>query len=305
MLREVNEIPIFVSSCDSYADIWPAFFALLKREWPEYRGKIYLNTETLEYQYDGLNIVCTKLGQQKHFGETFLKGLDCIDGSSFLLFMIDYFIGGRVDVQRLQRIYDIFLHDDVDTFALALQPLGEILPLKENEQYAMLINRRSWRIMFSFQIAFWKKDSLKKLIAPWEDPWRAEHLGSRRAGLSNMRFYLLRMYNDKPIKYDESGVLHGGGKWLMSALSRIDLTDIPLNLKTSPRLVYRESANSVIGFIKGEIKVLPMKMWLWLILLLKHPTGIRFLVLDVFGRISRLFTRCMTWSKNKEESKHG
>ena len=70
----VNNIPVFVSSADSYSDIWPAFFTLFKREWPEFSGVIYLNTEYLSYEYEGLNIVCTKLGKQKRFGEFFFEG---------------------------------------------------------------------------------------------------------------------------------------------------------------------------------------------------------------------------------------
>lgn len=285
---DVNSIPIFVSSCDSYADIWPAFFALLKREWPEYRGRIYLNTETLDYRYDGLDIVCTRVGRQKHFGETFLKGIDCVGADSFLLFMVDYFIEDRVNVERLQDVYDVFVEGGADTFTLAIQPLGNLLPIATSKQYAMLSNKDDWRIMFSFQIAFWKKSALKKLVVPWEDPWRAEYFGSRRAGLSKMRFFLLREYEDKPIKYDESGVLHGGGRWLMSALSRIDLTSIPLDLKQSSRSVYSEAGNSALGFMWGEIKCAPMKVHSWVALMLRHPTGIGYLVADLARRLSAL-----------------
>ena len=79
LTMSVNEIAVFVSSSDAYSDIWPAFFALLKREWPEYRGTIYLNTETLEYAHDGLNIVCTKQGNQHRFGAFFLHGVECVE----------------------------------------------------------------------------------------------------------------------------------------------------------------------------------------------------------------------------------
>ena len=119
---DVNEISIFVSSSDAYSDIWSAFFALLKREWPDYRGRIYLNTETLGFNYEGLDIVCTKLGKQSHFGDFFLRGIERIDGDRFLLLMIDYFIEGRVDIARLQEICDLFMHDEADTFTLTTQP---------------------------------------------------------------------------------------------------------------------------------------------------------------------------------------
>lgn len=284
---DVNEVPIFVSSCDSYSDIWPAFFALLKREWPEYRGTIYLNTETLDYVHEGLNIVCTKLGKQRKFGESFLKGISCVEGDAFLLLMIDYFIEAKVDVAKLQEVYDIFIHEGVDTFTLTTQPYG-FKPLQSISSYSRLDPREAWRIMFSFQAAFWEKVSLQRIIYCHEDPWRAEYFGSRRASLEGMDFLVLACREDKPIKYDESGVLHGGGKWLMSALTRINFDSIPLNLERSPRLVYKESSISARDFIRGEIHVTPMKICSWVMMMAKHPKAVFMLVADLRRRCSQM-----------------
>ena len=145
---DVNEISIFVSSSDAYSDIWSAFFALLKREWPDYRGRIYLNTETLGFNYEGLDIVCTKLGKQSHFGDFFLRGIERIDGDRFLLLMIDYFIEGRVDIARLQEICDLFMHDEADTFTLTTQPYG-FHPLPSRPSFSRLDPCEAWRIMRS------------------------------------------------------------------------------------------------------------------------------------------------------------
>lgn len=67
----VNECPIFVSSSDAYSDIWYPFFALFKREWPEYKGRIYLNTQGKRFSFPGLDIVCTNVPNGMRFGKTF------------------------------------------------------------------------------------------------------------------------------------------------------------------------------------------------------------------------------------------
>lgn len=100
---------LFVSSSDAYADIWPAFFTLFRRYWPDFNGTIYLNTEKREFSFPGLEIICTKVGTQKSFGRTFKLGLGKLPEETFLLMMIDYFIEDMVDVAVLNRLYDRFV----------------------------------------------------------------------------------------------------------------------------------------------------------------------------------------------------
>ena len=235
----VNEVPIFVSSADSYADIWPAFFALLKREWPEYKGTIYLNTEKLDFKYEGFNIVCTKLGRQQRFVDTFKAGIDCVPGDHFLLLMIDYFIEQRVNVPRLQNYYDIFLKESPDTFTLNPNVAARNKVLSEYDGVMeTLTSGPSWKYMFGFQTAFWRKDSIKKILRTWESPWHSEYFGSFRAAKLKMRFLVLADKDHKPIAYDDAGVLHGGGKWYRPALAKIDLAGIPLDFATAKRSYY-------------------------------------------------------------------
>ena len=72
----MSSFSIFVSSSDNYSDIWDVFFDMFKKMWPEYNGQIYLQTQEKEYQHEGLNIICTKVGKLKGFGETLRAGLD-------------------------------------------------------------------------------------------------------------------------------------------------------------------------------------------------------------------------------------
>ena len=41
----MKDLAVFVSSSDNYSDIWDLFFDLFYKYWPEYKGKIYLQTQ--------------------------------------------------------------------------------------------------------------------------------------------------------------------------------------------------------------------------------------------------------------------
>lgn len=264
---DVNYCPIFVSSSDVYSDIWPAFFKIFKREWPEYKGIIYLNTEKKDFSFEGLNIKCTKVAlyQNLKFGETFKRGIEKIDNNHFLLFMIDYFIENRVNTAYLQSLYNEFISGDPES--LFLMPLGpKSTSISNNINIVQMnipeSNGIAKESIFSFQIAFWRKEHIGKYIMNWEDPWFAEYFGCRRAKILTPKFWMLSPRLPLPIKYDGRGVLHGGGKWLESAISRIDLTNIPLNLNESKSIrgIFTEPAFPRIVRIPREIRLIPERM---------------------------------------------
>ena len=228
----VNECPIFVSSSDAYSDLWHPFFALLKREWPEYRGRIYLNTQGKQFAFPGLDIVCTNVPGRMYFGKTFKAGLTKVDGEALLLIMIDYFFESKVDVVQLQRLYDAFLVNDLDSLTLARQNSPGALPVPGNPECWQAV-APGGEVAFSFQTAFWKKTSLARMIADWETPWSAEFYGCRRFNILHPQIWFLANGVKKPIPYDEAGVLHGGGRWLERAVAKIDFSGIDFDLEAS------------------------------------------------------------------------
>ena len=222
---DVNKCPVFVSSADSYSDIWPLFFAIFRREWPEYRGTIYLNTQEKGYSFDGLDIVCTKVGPQRYFGETFLSGVRQVKDDHFLLMMIDYFFEGRVNVQDLQNMYVDFLSLKPDAAQIIQHPFKSTAAVGTSGHFRRILppggNRCAW---VSFQMAFWRKSAVPKYIKPWESPWIAEHFGTNRAEILNPEIWTSDIM---PIPYDAAGVLHGGGKWYRKTLMKINFGDLP------------------------------------------------------------------------------
>lgn len=239
-----SKFSIFVSSSDSYSDLWPVFFELFQRMWPEYSGIIYLQTQEKAYSYPGLNIVCTNVGRIKDFGATLLAGLNKVEEGNILFFMIDYIFMGRVNNQKVQEYFDYFKRAGLDTLVLYPQPFQTTKPSSHRDLQVAVppCNRR----MFGFQTAFWRLSVLKDLILPHENPWMCEWYGSERAALMNIREESLKAclsMEAMPIPYDVRGCLHQG-KWLDNAIEWIKIQGITVDFNNRGIYVDNKGYNS-------------------------------------------------------------
>lgn len=210
---EVN-FSIFVSSSDNYSDLWPLFFDLFKKYWPEYDSVIYLQTQEKEYSHHGLDIVCTKVGHLDGFGRTLRAGLDKVSNENILFIMIDYIFMGKVKHEYIKSCYDYFCSQELDSLCLIYQNYPHTIAMS-NSDYLYVVPPAPY-IMFSYQIAFWKKSMLREMALPHENPWMSEWYGSLRAEKMQIRLACVRA-GKEPIKYDGAGCLHQG-KWLNNAI---------------------------------------------------------------------------------------
>ena len=236
----MNNCPIFISSADSYSDLWPIFFDMFKKYWPEYNGIIYLNTEEKTYTTNGLNIICTQVGQNKFFGTTFRKGLDMIKSKNVLLMMIDYMFMGRVNDRKILEYYDFFVNEYLDSLCLTNQHYPNTKKTGHNE--LVMVLPPAPYVMFSYQIAFWKKSMLYQMALPQEDPWTSEWYGTLRAEKMHIKLASIADEKYNPIPYHLAGCLHKG-KWLTEAIEH--LKSINYNVDFDKRGYYHELPTSI------------------------------------------------------------
>ena len=191
---------------------------MFKKYWPEYEGTIYLQTQERQYTYPGLNIICTKVGKLKEFGRTLRAGLDQIPTENILLIMIDYIFMGKVDNDRINACYHYFCEQQLDSCCLVWQSYPNVKEMSDHDY--LLVTPPAPYIMFSYQIAFWKKSILKEMALPHENPWMSEWYGTLRAEKMHIRLACLRE-GILPIPYDLTGCIHKG-KWLQNAIDFLD-----------------------------------------------------------------------------------
>lgn len=217
---------IFVSSSDNYSDIWDVFFDMFHKFWPEYNGTIYLQTQKKDYHHEGLNIICTKVGSHKGFGATLHAGLDKVKDDVFLFVMIDYLIMGRVNHQKITEYYELFRRMDSDTLRLIDDGIGNF-ENTENLDIKQCLPPAPHRF-FSYQMGFWKKDSLRLMALPHETPWSSEYYGDKRAHLLPLKVLSIKNNTLMPIIYDARGCLHRG-KWLDNAVDFLQKENYPID----------------------------------------------------------------------------
>lgn len=239
----MNNFAVFVSSSDDYSDIWDLFFDLFCDYWPEYingGGKIYLQTQTKEYNHPSLNIFCTKVGKLKYYGEMLRAGLDKVQEDNILFVMIDYIFMGKVDNQKLICYYDFFTLNDVDSLRLVEERFNNYRDTSNpdiKQCFPPAPNR-----FFSYQIAFWRKEKLREIVLPHESPWSSEWYGDKRAHEIPLKLYSIKENIPRPILYDLRGCLHRG-KWLDIAVDFLERINYKIDF--SRRGYYTDEYNSI------------------------------------------------------------
>lgn len=246
----MNNYTIFISSADTYSDLWPIFFDMFKKYWPEYTGVIYLNTEVETYSSDGLNIICTQVGRNKSFGITFRKGLDQIKSDNVLLMMIDYIFMGKVNNKKINEHYDFFVEKELDSLCLTNQQYPNTMQTDHIE--LQIVNPPAPYIMFSYQIAFWKRSMLYQMALPHEDPWTSEWYGTLRAEKMQIKLAFISDEKYNPIPYDGAGCLHKG-KWISEAIEH--LRSINYSVDYDKRGYYQELPNTLKNKIIVKWKI--------------------------------------------------
>lgn len=242
----MNNYKIFISSSDAYSDLWPVFFDLFVKYWPEFKGEIYLNTEEKKYSHPDLNIICTQVGSQNSFGQTFRKGLDVISSDFVLLIMIDYIFMGKVNTHKIEYFFDFFINKNLDSLCLINQNYPNII--QSETQELVIVNAPAPYIMFSYQIAFWKKSILYHMALPHENPWTSEWYGTKRAEKMKIKMASISDKKFNPIPYNAAGCLHKG-KWLDDAIEH--LNEIGYYINFTIRGHFQEPKNT----IKNRIKI--------------------------------------------------
>lgn len=178
---------IIVNTCDSYDDCWEPFFKLFTVFWPEYKGKIYLNTEYKDYSYPGLDIIATKVcerrewqrGKRMPWSLCLKDALKQVDTDFVLYMQEDYLLKQPVKNDIVEDMVSFMEeHDDVKClhmmnwrgYATEPSPYPHYQKIPDNHPYRM-----------SCQAALWRKDELLAILADDESGWDTEHFASRRS----------------------------------------------------------------------------------------------------------------------------
>lgn len=176
---------ILINTTDTFEDCWFPFFTLFKKFWPEYSGKIYLNTETKVYSHEGLNIISIQNNivsphKKITWSECLMRALEVIEEDVILYMQEDYFLMDFVKNDLYENFVKL-ITENLDIDCIHLTDAGGHLGNSSlyDDKLDYLISPQ--RYLTNCQAALWRKRTLRSLLRPYENAWQFEEFGSKRA----------------------------------------------------------------------------------------------------------------------------
>lgn len=253
-----EKFAILVNTTDSFEDCWLPFFLLFKKYWPDYTGKIYLNTETKDFKYADFNIVSIKNnGHKCTWSECLYKALEFAEEDILLYLQEDYFINGFVDHRKIMELLDCMLESDYSCLHLTDQCTSGPFKFRSNEIWE-IEKKAPYRI--STQAAFWRSAGLKKYLNINETAWQFETNGTKRSQYFEDRIMCINqeLYGvgkHELIPYVFTGIIKG--KW------NIDIVDV--FMKNEIKIDYEKR-----GFLEKQNVFIRIKNKVQIMLFLKR-----------------------------------
>ena len=215
-----NKFSILINTCDKFEDCWDPFFKLFSMYWPDYKGRIYLNTEYKDYSYPGIDIIavkcCAKHNIPRNIRTTWSQclkwALESIDDDIVLYMQEDYFIKDFVKNDIVSK-YVSLMHKHKNIHCIHITDQAVIPDNKSQYEnlYEVVLKQR-YRI--SCQAALWRRDVLMSYIREYESAWQFEEFGSKRAAILRHNFYVVdknwvKLNEFEIIPYVFTGIVQG------------------------------------------------------------------------------------------------
>jgi hypothetical protein len=215
---------ILVNSTDSFEECWLPFFKLFTKFWPNCIHKIVLNTETKDFNFSGLNILCSKvygdrLDHRLTWSECLIKCLDRIEDEIILYLQEDYFINGPIDVKQIEDFVTLMYKEDISHISLVL--FSNHGPWRPTKHSLLWETHQEAEYRISLQAGLWRKERLKYYLRKHENAWQFEVWGTKRShqikdSILCVNRDIFNEQNRQIIPYEPTGVIKG--KWNKKAV---------------------------------------------------------------------------------------
>ncbi len=218
-LSAASELAVLVLSCDRYADLWPPFFALFKKYWPDCPYPVYLGANTRAYA-DG-KVTSLGTGADENWSDSARAIVSQIPEPYVLILLEDFLLTQPVDSGLMAQCLGWMKELDAGYMRLKPYPppdrrIAGIPLVGEIETGA------PYRV--SLMAAIWEKDTFLQALKSGESAWQMELLGSARSGQLKKRFFCTW----RPVIHYLGGVTFG--KWLPAAVKFCRKEGIALDL---------------------------------------------------------------------------
>lgn len=256
---------ILVNTTDSFEDCWIPFFTLFKKSWPDYKGKIYLNTETKSFTFPVLSIVPVRNNKhtpakKRTWSECLIGALENIEDEIILYMQEDYFIKSNVKNEIIEDFVRLMKENNIDCIHLTDQNSPGPFSPSNYEDLWLIDKIASYRV--SCQAALWKRSVLLQYIRAYENPWQFEKYGTKRSQILDHKFYTVSrdkyiLNENEIIPYVFTGIIRG--RWFEEVVELFEDNQINIDY-TNRGFVKDATSKSLFSRIKRKIKTIPAEI---------------------------------------------
>lgn len=157
---------IIVDSFDGYSDLWPVFFAVFEKQWPDCPFDIKLVSNFHTYK----DICVINVGLETSWSDRTLKALKQIETEYIILLLEDYLFGKSINTEEINKALEFAKTQNIKYLRFTNIPKSrfhtkeDIFPLYQDEEYAI-----------NLQAAIWKKDYLIEILEKYPgNAWEVE-----------------------------------------------------------------------------------------------------------------------------------
>ncbi|MGC8774366.1 MAG: hypothetical protein ACP5R6_03775 [Chlorobaculum sp.] len=212
-----KSLAVLVNSCDKYSDLWPVFFHLFFKYWPDCPYPVYLGSN--EKRYEDPRVIPLCVGPDKSWAESTQTMVSMVRETDILWFLDDYLLWEKVSTTEINDFYERFL--SLRANYLRMSPDGGTGKTRRiiDDKIMELLPGAGYRA--SLDNAFWKRDMLLKILKDGETPWEMESLGSQRTNEYD------GFYATRAIVFQRTNGVERG-KWLRYNLPLFDREGIAI-----------------------------------------------------------------------------
>lgn len=210
-----KEVALLIPSCDKYSDVWPYFFKLLFKYWPEVKNhKIYLLSN--HASYPDPNIINIGIGKEKSWSDNVDFALKQIDADYILVILEDFLLTAKVDIVSLEKLFCGMKEKAAGYLRLMANPPPKA-PCRDNPHIGIVEKGEEYRT--SLQAAIWRKTLLQKILLTGESPWGFEFYGAARSDSLPDLFLSITKDIKQPIPYFPNTIVRG--LWVPQAIQHL------------------------------------------------------------------------------------
>jgi hypothetical protein len=220
-----TDVALVVCSLDEYADVWPDFFSLWFRFWPDTPFPMYLVTNSR--RFPDTRVTSILAGEGLTWSQRMKVALETISQPYVLFSTEDFFLSDTVDTAHVLDLFRQMREEQ----AVYLRLFPGFIPYTPHPTRLELgVIEKGTPYRSAGQLSFWNRQVMLGSLRDDEGAAEWERQGTARSDASDAPFLCVRD-GVEPVKYHN---MIRGGKWNRDAIRNYRAHGIPLQLSNRP-----------------------------------------------------------------------